>query len=101
MKTIYTAFFSFFIYSSVFAIKKTAIGNAGSGWNNAANWSPSGVPQGNDTATIPAGFTLSVKGNIYVGTPPGIFIDILGTLDFDNSGKIELSAAGIVNLHIN
>ena len=77
---------------------KTATGNAGTGWGNASNWSPSGVPQNGDTAFVPSGITISVKGQIYSIPYPTIVIKIFGTLDFDPSGKIDLSSAGVIGI---
>ena len=76
--------------NNCFANIKTAIANTGNGWNVAGNWSPAGMPQDGDTVIIPAGFTITVKGNIYGSTSPCLYIQAFGILDFDPSGKLEL-----------
>src|SRR5258708_39712481 len=51
----------------------TATNNAG--WNTASTWDPNGIPGAADTATIPAGKTVT-----YGGTPPTLgAIPISGT----------------------
>jgi hypothetical protein len=87
-----------FFLSQAQATIKTATGNAGQGWSNASNWSPSGVPQNGDTVIIPVGITISVKGQIYSSPYPTILIKIYGTLDFDPSGKIDLSSASAIGI---
>lgn len=79
------------------ATKKTAVGNAGNGWSNASNWSPSGVPQQGDTVEIPSSLTLTVKGTVY-NSVPDIFIIVRGILDFDPSGKLELGSNSALNV---
>jgi hypothetical protein len=77
---------------------KTATGNAGQGWTNASNWNPTGVPQNGDTVIIPVGVTISVKGQAYSSPFPTILIKIFGTLDFDPSGKIDLSSSSAIGI---
>jgi len=79
---------------------KTAIANAGQGWSNASNWSPSGVPQNGDTIVVPVGMTISVKGQIYSLPYPKLLIKIFGTLDFDPSGKIDLSPLSAIGIFV-
>lgn len=81
------------------ATTKTATGNSGQGWNNASNWSPSGVPQTGDEIIIPIGVTISVKGNIYSSPLPAILIRVYGTLDFDPSGKLDLGVNSFVGIY--
>ena len=79
------------------ATNKIVLGRAAQGWNNAANFLPSGVPANGDTVTIPLGFTISVKGAIYT-TLPTITVFVYGTLDFDPSGKLNLGNASTIQL---
>ena len=79
------------------ANSRTVISNSGNGWSVASNWSPSGVPQDGDTVIIPAGLVIKVKGQIYTGEPC-LVIKVLGNLDFDPSGRLELSANSKLSL---
>ena len=91
---------TFFVNATI----HTAIANidqgANKGWQNPNNWIPVGVPQNGDVAFIPAGMTISVKGNVYT-TPIMLSIQISGTLDFDPSGTLNLSPGSIVQLYSN
>ena len=97
MKTALALIGSVVLFITSQAAVKTVIGNAGTGWNNAANWSPGGVPESGDEVVIPAGRTISVKGGIY---PTAIIlrIKIAGTLDFDPSGRLNLLSGSNVQL---
>ena len=88
-----------FYYASSNATIKTAVGNSGQGWNNANNWSPTGVPQHGDTIIIPVSFTISVKGAIYSAPFPRLIVKIYGTLDFDPSGKIDLAPTAALGIY--
>lgn len=77
---------------------KTAIANAGAGWNVDANWSPFGKPQDGDSVIIPVGFIIKIKLDIYGITAPNLFIKVFGTLDFDPSGKLDLGSGSSVSL---
>ena len=74
------------------------IGNNGQGWANGSNFSPTGVPQRGDSVTIPSGMTVTVKGNIY-GTLALLKIYIHGTMDFDPSGKLDLTVSSLIQIH--
>ena len=97
MKKALALFGSFLILFTAQAAIKTVIGNAGTGWSNAANWTPGGIPQTGDEVIIPAGRTISVKGTIYT-VPVILQIRIAGTLDFDPSGKLNLLIGSHVQL---
>lgn len=101
MKTFVIIIFSLIYSLKAISATKTAVANTGNGWSVASNWSPSGVPQDGDTIIIPAGFTLTVKGNIYSSPNPNIFINIYGNLDFDPSGKLELGVNSVINIPLN
>ncbi len=72
--------------------------NAGQGWSNGNNFSPNGIPQSGDSVTIPTGVTLTVKGNIY-GTMSLLKVYIYGTMDFDPSGKLNLTVSSLIQIH--
>ena len=74
------------------------VANAGQGWGNNANWSPTGVPVDGDEIIIPLGKTISVKGSFYSGTE-NVQIQIGGALDFDPSGKLNLGILSSVHLN--
>jgi len=96
-KLLFSTLFLFTVALS-HAATKTVIGNAGLGWANASNWSPAGVPVSGDEVIIPSGQIISVKGQIY-GTPANLAIQVVGTLDFDPSGKLELDNSSYVNVY--
>jgi len=59
--------------------------SSGSGdWSNVATWGGGGFPGVGDTATIQAGHTVTIDGDISVGTSPGGDY----TYDLDISGKL-------------
>jgi hypothetical protein len=86
------------VYNFSFANNRTVISNSGNGWSVATNWSPLGVPEDGDTVYIPAGFTIKVKGQIYSSGEPCLVIKVMGTIEFDPSGRLELSANSKLNL---
>ncbi|WP_341228476.1 hypothetical protein [uncultured Arcticibacterium sp.] len=73
---------------SVLAVTKTYVGASGGDWGVAASWTPAGIPGPSDYAIIPAGITVTVSGN-QTGTHVG-FIEIRGTLDLTNNGKLTV-----------
>jgi len=97
-KKIFPSICLLFSLLQISATIKTATGNAGQGWSNASNWNPAGVPQNGDTVIVPLGITISVKGQIYSSTYPTLLIKIFGTLDFDPSGKIDLSSTSAIGI---
>ena len=80
------------------ATNKIVVANSGQGWSNGNNFSPAGLPQNGDSVTIPAGVTLTVKGNIY-GSMSLLKIYIYGTMDFDPSGKLDLTVSSLVQIY--
>lgn len=100
MKTILTVSFVLIACCSSIAAIRTAVGNAGQGWNNASNWSPAVVPQNGDTVDIPVGLTLSVKTNIYNNTP-NLIIRVHGTLNFSSGGKLDLGNSSKIIVYTN
>ena len=57
------------VAAAVGAVERTYVGTDGM-WSTAANWSPSGVPEAGDTATIPAGELVEVTGAAAAVLPP-------------------------------
>ncbi len=81
------------------AVDKIVISNTGQGWSNATNFNPVGVPQDGDVVYIPSVLSITVKGPVYGSTLPTLKIYIYGTLDFDPSGKLDLSSGSLVQLY--
>jgi hypothetical protein len=81
-----------------FATKITAIANTGMGWSVPGNWDLNRIPANNDTAIIPAGLQLNVKGAIYSLPYPNIDISIAGVLFFEPSGKLDLGLTSTVHI---
>ena len=97
MKT--TIFTSLLVVSFLFcnATNKIVVANSGQGWSNGNNFSPTGLPQNGDSVTIPAGMTLTVKGTIY-SSMSLLKIYIYGTMDFDPSGKLDLTVSSLIQI---
>jgi hypothetical protein len=87
----------FFFSLPVFCRQKTAIANAGNGWSADSNWNPFGVPANGDTVIIPAGQSIRIKGDIYP-VAPCLVIRVFGSVDFDASGKLDLSSNSSLSL---
>ena len=96
-KSFFLALLLFACYLSHATIK-TVIANAGTGWQNANNFSPTGVPQNGDIVIIPVGATITIKGNIYGNPSPSLTVNIFGTLDFDPSGKLALGGQSLIQI---
>ena len=63
-------------------------------WANTSTWDLNGTPQMDDNVIIPEGYTVNLpNGNTDMGTAQ---IDVYGTLDFGQSGKITLDASGVI-----
>ena len=97
MKKIITLFASILLCQFTHAATKIAQSNTGTGWGNAANWLPNGVPQNGDVVIIPSGLSITVKGSLY-GTAANLTVYIHGNLDFDPSGKLNLGSSSFVQL---
>jgi hypothetical protein len=80
------------------ATNKIVVANSGQGWSNGNNFSPNGIPQSGDSVTIPAGVMLTVKGNIYTNMPL-LKVYVYGTMDFDPSGKLDLTISSLVQIY--
>ena len=96
-----TASIAVFLLLSLYsgAVDKIVISNTGQGWSNATNYSPAGVPQDGDVVYVPSILTITIKGPVYGSTLPTLKIYVYGTLDFDPSGKLELSSSSLVQLY--
>jgi len=100
MKTIVPVLLFTIITFLANATTRTVVSNSGQGWNNASNWSPSGVPQSGDTVIIPFGQTIGVKTNVYNNTP-NLVIRIYGTLNFASGGKLDLGSTSTLIVYAN
>lgn len=96
-----TASIAVFLLLSLYsgAVDKIVISNTGQGWSNATNFNPFGVPQDGDVVYIPSIMTITVKGPVYGSALPTLKIYVYGTLDFDPSGKLDLSSSSLVQLY--
>lgn len=100
MRTLFTlvlATIAFISHSQTPTIEAIANNKNGSldGWNNPANWTPARVPTDGDVVKIPSGLTLAVKGSV---NPGSLTILVYGTLAFDPSGKLDLSATSTIQV---
>jgi hypothetical protein len=68
------------------------------GWSLATNWDQNRVPEEGDIVEIPAGKTITLKGQAYQ-KPVSLTLKIYGTLDFEPSGKLDLSSSGSVQVY--
>jgi hypothetical protein len=106
MKHFLTGFFVLVALTCTYA-QKTNVGNGA--WNNAATWSPSGVPGGSDDVTIIAGTTVTVPANAFckrlyiTGTldmsgASGITMDISNNSVASTTNGIQLNSGGVLNI---
>lgn len=72
----------------------TAVVNGGN-WSSTATWSPSRIPQNNDSVVIPAGYTV-ILDNSY--TLNNLYIAIGGTLNFKQNNTMALDVNSVVNI---
>jgi hypothetical protein len=86
-----------FICNSGLARQKTVVSNSGNGWSVDNNWFPVGVPEDGDTVNIPAGLSIKIKGEVYP-VSPCLVIRVYGNIDFDPSGRLELSVNSELSL---
>ncbi|WP_369765997.1 T9SS sorting signal type C domain-containing protein [Flavobacterium sp. WC2429] len=96
IKKILLPFLLVLVHTAVFAITKTYTATSGT-WNNAANWSPSGVPTSSDDVVIPAGKTVTISANTSVKS-----VSVSGALTINNGivftvGSDALSGSFTVN----
>jgi hypothetical protein len=81
---------------SIYAKAGSCSANGNGDWGTVATWSCGRVPTIGDDVTIGAGIIITVTGN---NTDDIGNLDIFGTLQFANAGKIDLAAASIVNIY--
>ncbi|MGN0853616.1 MAG: hypothetical protein ACI4Q3_09625 [Kiritimatiellia bacterium] len=66
-------------------------------WNNAANWSPAGVPAANDTASFAADATISsdwtLPGNLTISVAKGATLDLTGVIAGAADAQLTLTSA--------
>jgi hypothetical protein len=87
---------------SLFAGTITAVTTASSpgDWNSTNTWSEGNIPQSGDKVIIPTGKAVVVQGQIYGSQTPTLFIEVSGTLNFEPSGKLNLSLLSNIQLLI-
>lgn len=96
MKRLLPIIFLIFSFSNASADTCTAIVDGGD-WSDPATWSCGHIPTHGDVMIIPAGFTVNVDCNC--GVYVNMQIEIYGELHFNNGQKIDLDAAGVVQVH--
>jgi hypothetical protein len=81
---------------SMYAKAGSCSANGTGNWETPGNWSCGHVPGAGDDVTIGAGITVTVNANnaANIGN-----LSILGTLQFTNGAKINLTAASVVNIY--
>ncbi len=83
------------MYNNVVVLTCNAITGS---WNVVSTWSCGRIPQGGDIINIPVGVVVNnIPSNLFISGSP-VTINIFGTLDFGNSGKISLPVGSIVNV---
>lgn len=100
MKTFLLSLASILLSSSLFANTITAISNTASpgDWSSASTWSTGTVPVSGDIVLIPGGNAVAITTQIYGSETPTLSIIVTGTLNFEPSGKLNLSALSYIQL---
>jgi hypothetical protein len=80
-------------------IKVVNNGSSGpvSGWLLPSNWDLNRIPLSGDIVEIPEGKTITLKGQAYPSAVD-LTVRIYGTLDFEPSGKLDLTSAGTIQI---
>ena len=98
MKTkLYTLLLLTLISTGVFAGPRTLITakTNGGNWSSPSTWTSGSIPGDGDSIVIPAGFTVIVD-NSY--TLNNVYINIAGTVNFNQNNTLALDVASIVNI---
>jgi hypothetical protein len=68
-------------------------------WQNAATWTPAGVPNCGDTVIVNSGDTVTIDNqNNYTGCGSAVVLDVSGVLQFTNGNKLLLPCSSIVSI---
>jgi hypothetical protein len=94
---IYFIIIFIFLYKNINALTCNAITGS---WNTVSTWSCGRIPQGGDIINIPVGVVVSDIPANFVISGASVTINIFGTLDFGNSGKLTLPVGSDVNVNI-
>ena len=101
MRSIFTLVLATIAFLTNAQTTNTVIGNNkygnNEGWVAKENWSEGRVPTNGDIVVIPSGQTITVKGQPYT-TPASLTIRINGTLNFEPSGKLDLSSISTIQI---
>src|SRR5579872_589807 len=67
----------------------------GGDWSSASTWSLNRIPQSSDSIVIPAGFTVILDNSYSLNN---LYINIGGTLNFNQNNTLALDVASVVNI---
>ena len=99
MKNYYPILALVFILSFVSVQAATITASANNGdWTTASTWNLNRIPQSGDTIIIPAGKTVNVFTNVSVSGD--VVVQVAGTLKFNHSAKLNISAASKIILSV-
>ena len=93
MKTLVCTLCNFLVSLPLFANTITALSsdNSPGDWDQATTWSGGQVPESGDIVIIPSNKGVLVRGTEYGIPVPTLIIQVWGTLNFEPSGKLDLS----------
>lgn len=66
-------------------------------WANGATWSSGTMPASGDLVIIPGGKAVVIQSQVY-GSTPTLVVVVSGTINFEPSGKLNLSAISSIQL---
>jgi len=98
MKTCFLLF-CVFHHFCVLAATVTAMTSSSSpgDWASGATWSSGTIPASGDLVIIPGGKAVVIQSQVY-GSAPTLIVVVSGTLNFEPSGKLNLSALSSIQL---
>ncbi|RYZ30531.1 MAG: hypothetical protein EOO10_02485 [Chitinophagaceae bacterium] len=102
MKTILLTFLFLSFSFSLLAGTVTALTTIASpgDWTTGTTWSSGTVPTSGDLVIIPGGKAVVIASQVYGGTSPTLIVIVNGTLNFEPSGKLNLSALSSIQLSV-
>ncbi len=102
MKLFLSALLHLFLTYPLFATTVTASSSSSApgDWDNSSTWSGGNVPKSGDVVLIPSGKAVVVKGEEYGSASPTLQILVNGTLNFEPSGKLNLSPTSFLQIFV-
>src|SRR6478735_2108029 len=100
MKTFLLTLTGVLLSGFLFANTITALTNTTSpgDWASGSTWSTGNVPATGDMVVIPGGKAVAVASQVYGTETPKLFIIVTGNLNFEPSGKLNLSSLSYIQL---